>query len=293
MTTPITINRSQFWFTVGLSVILLVSNAINYRREQQAIGQAGIVGQSTFNAEVVWEQLNLEARGAAVYDLASQKFLFSHHDNQQLPIASLTKLMTAVTAEVNLPSTTAINFLNRQWQPEELIGYMLVSSSNEAAEALAATLEKHTGRSAKDLMNEQAVRLGLNSTYFLNATGLDIDHSQPGALSSANDMVKLRVYLLEDKPTLAAASREPLAGFQTLDDKQVWTENTNPLTRVRSDLLLSKTGLTTTANGNLAIAFDRGLNQPVIAVIIGSSRAGRFSDMEKLIAATEQYYLSF
>ena len=52
-------------------------------------------------------------------------------------------------------------------------------------------------------------------------------------------------------------------------------------------VLASKTGYTTLAGGNLVVAFDAGLNHPVIVAVLGSSYNGRFSDVTTLIEAAK------
>jgi D-alanyl-D-alanine carboxypeptidase len=50
-------------------------------------------------------------------------------------------------------------------------------------------------------------------------------------------------------------------------------------------LIASKTGYTDLAGGNLAVAFDAGVNRPIVIAVLGSSREERFSDVEKLASA--------
>ena len=66
--------------------------------------------------------------------------------------------------------------------------------------------------------------------------------------------------------------------------------NTNEIIRDLPGLIASKTGFTDAAAGSLAIAFDRGLNQPVVIVVLGSSEAGRFGDVKQLVEATFQTF---
>ena len=62
--------------------------------------------------------------------------------------------------------------------------------------------------------------------------------------------------------------------------------NTNILTNSFVNIIASKTGLTRLAGGNLAIVFDADLGRPVVAVVLGSTEEGRFTDMKQLISAT-------
>jgi D-alanyl-D-alanine carboxypeptidase len=56
------------------------------------------------------------------------------------------------------------------------------------------------------------------------------------------------------------------------------------------DLLLSKTGYTDLAGGNLVIVYDAGINHPIAIVVLGSTEDGRFTDVSQLIAATLAHF---
>ena len=68
-------------------------------------------------------------------------------------------------------------------------------------------------------------------------------------------------------------------------------QNTNEIISELSGLLGSKTGLSDVAGGSLVIAFDRGLNQPVVVVVLGSSAQGRFRDVKQLVEATIRTFI--
>ncbi len=60
-------------------------------------------------------------------------------------------------------------------------------------------------------------------------------------------------------------------------------KNTNEVVQNIDGLIASKTGYTDLSGGNLVVAFDAGLNHPIIVTVLGSSQEGRFSDTLKLI----------
>ena len=63
-------------------------------------------------------------------------------------------------------------------------------------------------------------------------------------------------------------------------------ENTNKVVDAIGTVLASKTGYTTLAGGNLVVAFDAGVDRPIIVVVLGSTHQGRFYDVLKLVEAT-------
>ena len=57
-------------------------------------------------------------------------------------------------------------------------------------------------------------------------------------------------------------------------------------------MILSKTGDTDLAGGNLAVAYDAGINEPIIIVVLGSTQEGRFADVATLASSTAAYLKS-
>jgi len=208
-----------------------------------------------------FNELNLEARAVYVFDLAGNKPLFGLNENTQLPLASLTKIMTVVVAK-----EIAIKDIS------ELADSALMQSSNESASALASMDNDFI-----NLMNQRAKELNLNQTYFLNETGLDISENLSGGYGSAKDIAKLIIYALRNNPHL----------FETTTTNS--PVNTNPYATTTTELIASKTGWTDLAGGNLAVVFDAGLDHPIIAVVLGSSKEERFTDMQKLIETTFKF----
>ena len=68
------------------------------------------------------------------------------------------------------------------------------------------------------------------------------------------------------------------------------TINTNPNSITIPGFIASKTGFTDLAGGNLVMAFDAGVGNPIVIVVLGSSHAGRFTDASALIHATLKYF---
>ena len=99
-------------------------------------------------------------------------------------------------------------------------------------------------------------------------------------------MAVLLAHLLIKNPELLDATRESDLLFRSLSNITHKGKNTNPLVATVPGVLASKTGYTDLAGGNLALAFDAGLGHPIVAVVLGSTYDGRFSDIRKLIVAS-------
>ena len=232
----------------------------------------------------------LEAEAALVYDLNRRTVIFEKNSDRPLPIASVAKVMTTLTAKRLLPGATVVPFNKKDWSLEKLIDYTLVSSSNQAAVAIATAAETTSGRQIIDDMNGLARELGLTNTIFKSVTGLDLSANEVGVVSSARDVTGLFEYILTVDPSLLEATRHHEFLVSALDGTEYLLTNTNLVANEIPGLLGSKTGFTDLAQGNLAIVFDRGLNQPVVVVVLASTETGRFSDIKNLIEATLKFF---
>ena len=247
------------------------------------------------------KQLNLEAKSFVVYDIENNKILFSKNEKKVLPLASLTKIMTVLTASDMAKGDTAINIgetaekitgvitPKENWGFKKLVNLTLVSSSNFGAESIASVIGATTRTNFVTQMNQKAQTLGLTDMTFTNATGLDINDTVSSANGSALDVANLFTYVLKNKPTLFEATKLKAITETSLDNKNHTAINTNEIIDKIPGLIASKTGLTNTAGGNLAIIANLGLRRPIAFVVMGSSEKGRFTDTEKLVQATEEY----
>lgn len=251
-------------------------------------------------------QIDIEAKSAIVYDLAENKILYQKNPGEQLPLASLTKIMTALVATDMIPDYTTVtipkNFVGdrngpkpgEKWQLSDLIDYTLTISSNAGADAIAQTIGTLDNISSKispsekfiARMNTKARDLGLTKTFFLNESGLDINSTMSGGYSSVSDVAKIFSYILINKPNLFEATKYKAFNVDSESKISHLAINTNKSINDIPGLIASKTGLTDLSGGNLVIAFDAGLNHPIIVAVLGSSEEGRFIDVEKLVKAS-------
>jgi serine-type D-Ala-D-Ala carboxypeptidase (penicillin-binding protein 5/6) len=254
-----------------------------------------------------FKDMALEARSAYVWDVKEQRILYSKSPDERLPLASLSKLMTALVAHELLgnDATVSISFdaiaqegdsgfgVGELFTSRNLLDLTLVNSSNDGAYALAAaagaSIETRDGDMVTfvEAMNIRAKELGLTQTSFRNPTGLDVSGSTPGAVGSARDMAFLMEYLVTNYPETLEITRTSQARIGNNLGLLHDAENTNRIAASISGLLGSKTGYTDLAGGNLVIAFDAGLNHPIIVSVLGSTREGRFKDVEKLVEAAK------
>lgn len=255
--------------------------------------------------------VTLEAEAAYVWDVSLQRALFTKNAQAQLPLASLTKLMTAlVTYEAHAaPEFTSITkeALNQEgnngfhegdtWNTKKLLDFTLMTSSNDGAYALAGSVGKAFADSATDpekafvkQMNAKSEEIGLSQTYFTNPTGLDASEAQSGSYGSARDMAFLMEYIVRNTPTLLEETRYTTATFKDSAGLMYAATNTNQHIESIDNPLGSKTGYTDLAGGNLVVALDVGLNHAVVISVLHSTKEGRFSDVQKLIQKVREMY---
>lgn len=228
-----------------------------------------------------------------IYDENGQKPLHSKNADVVAPVASITKLMTAMVvldAKLALDEEISIEQtdISRQKRTRsrtrtgmtmtrgDLLKLALMASDNLSAAALARTYPGGT-EAALLQMNLKARELGMNATRFMDPTGL---HS--GNVSTANDLVKL---------VQAAQRYELIHRFSTATSHTVAREgkrplryhNTNPLVRNASwNIGLSKTGYISEA-GRCLVMEARISEHPVIIVLLDSwGRNSRVGDANRV-----------
>jgi len=232
----------------------------------------------------------IEAKAYIVLDTLTNKVIWAHNSSAQLAIASITKIASALSVLELFDKNTSIKFDGATWKMNELLKFMLITSSNEAAQELVSFASSTNSR--LDLvanMNNLAERLALHQTFFLNSSGLDITERISGGYASARNIAYLMKTFIDKQPELAAATTLISGQVHPNTSQMIEVNNTNKMLTSLTGIKASKTGLTDLAGGNLVVAFDVAINRPMIAVVLGSTEEGRFNDMKILINATMRY----
>lgn len=299
-------NRELIALGVGLAtpLIILTIVVLNQKPNEQITPPVELAEVKEFS---FFENVEIEGSSALVTNLNTGEILFKKNENEKKPIASITKLMTTLVASEKLgsknKSTITINdsFLTPEgdwglrtgdtWSVKNLIDFTLLTSSNDGAKALAlSAFESEDENKFVAEMNSLSQRLGLADTYFRNETGLDINFEQEaGAYSTATDITKVLDYISVTNPALFDGTNKRTDNF-VVNDKLYKSNNTNEIINELPGAVISKTGYTELAGGNLVVVVDLGLNNPVSIVVLGSSKTGRFEDVKKLYDEAVNYY---
>jgi D-alanyl-D-alanine endopeptidase (penicillin-binding protein 7) len=309
-------SRSPGWlFKVVLAGLLLFAFAagllfsVEYFKkptvhEAKALSAAA---EESLAAQNAYTNVHLLAQGAIVADIDTGAILYEHHADIQLPLASLTKVPLVLAVSEVLPADSIITISHdtsynskasqllagEHFVTEDLISYTLVASSNDGAQTLADAAEEamqarypHAqGDAVIWRMNDLAKSLHMTSTYFLNPTGLDISGTQSGAYGSARDIAQLFAYAAKSEPTLFEKTATSSIRITSTDGRVARAENTDAALDAISGMIMGKTGLTDLAGGNLAVVFAAN-GKRYVAVALGSTEEGRFTDIQQLTAAT-------
>lgn len=259
----------------------------------------------TVPAPSAFDSVHLSAKAAVVYDLTTGKVLYEKNAEAQLPLASLTKLLTLYAAANTLSAKSPVVITHKATAVESASGLKegdtfafedaarlaVVASSNDAAESIAeaATLASKSANGTALLANA-ASAIGLTQTYALNGTGLDENTSISGGYGSAHDIAVLAGALLAKIPAIMHATLESRVSAISWSGNSYTLENTNPEVAHIPGLMMSKTGYTDLAGGNLAVVFDAGVGHPVAVVVLGSTRDSRFTDVDQLVQATSERF---
>jgi serine-type D-Ala-D-Ala carboxypeptidase (penicillin-binding protein 5/6) len=309
-------------FFIGLGVSALVFFSINlfgnqlgnffYSFNDMANGSflganASVSVKSLENKrqEKIWnfEVPEITAKSATAVVLKSKgnkQILYNKNGDAKLSVASLTKLMTALTIfelketyDFNETITVKQNSLPQnedqkykelkigdKLSVENLLNLMLVESNNDAALALAEPM----GMPAfTDVMNFYAEKIGMTSTAFINSTGLDFKKSSN--ISTANDLTVLAETILEKYPEIFKITTNEEFNTEKIGvvGREIFSvKNTNLLLGKVPNIMGGKTGQTPNSGGCLLLLVKDDVSGDVLVSVVLDSQ-DRFGDMEKII----------
>ena len=238
------------------------------------------------------DPLNLASSVALVVDQETDKVLFSKNSDAVLPIASITKLMTAMvvtSANQRLDETITISQqdvdtekgsrsrlrVGTELTRGEMLHLALMSSENRAANALG---RHYPGgiQAFVEAMNAQAKLLGMHDTRYVEPTGLS-----SGNQSSAHDLALL-VKAASEVPLIRELSTD-LETAVAIGRKQMQFRNTNALVRNPSwEIGLQKTGYISEAGRCVVMQAELAGRTLIMVLLDSAGRYSRFGDAERL-----------
>jgi D-alanyl-D-alanine carboxypeptidase (penicillin-binding protein 5/6) len=306
------IGNFLFWFFVFLVSSNFILASISYTHDKNVAMLSKIVSPlprlltNAFYKEVeastFWQpemtvkktgqkELSLTAHAAIAYDTSTNTMLYAKDIDKRLPIASLTKIMTAMIALENLPLTKNITVTKsaatigedsmglsegETLSLNDLLYGLVLNSGNDAAEAIA----QGSGLKREDyihLMNKKAEDLGLSNTRFTNPTGLQGDGEQ---YSTAKELLVLTRYALQKEEFAKVAATYEYDIPQSLDHKAYTLYNETNLLTTYPGVKGVKTGFTDEA-GMCLVTYLEYQGHTIIAVLLNSEN--RRQEMKDLL----------
>ena len=233
------------------------------------------------------------------YDYEYKKVMYAKNIDKNIAPASITKLMTALLLYENFPlNYEFITSYPSNYMPtgkvanipeglrvttEELLELLLVYSANDAAYIVANSVFPSYENFINE-MNNRSNELSMFSTNFVNPDGLDEENH----VSTANDLLKLSIYILENTKLLDITSKENIY-FDKLPQKTF--NNTNLI--INSGFIGLKTGWTSNA-GLTFIGYNQKNNRKIITIVnnsdVDEDKLNHFVDTKILYQKSKDNY---
>ncbi len=244
--------------------------------------------------------ISIAAKAYMLSDYQSGQVLASKNAHERVEPASLTKLMTAYIVfsalkQNRIQRDQVVPVSNQAWRMigsrmfiepnkevtvDELIRGMIVQSGNDACIALAEVIAG-SEEFFVQMMNQEAQRLGMNDTHFMNTTGLP----HPDHYTSAHDLTLLAAAIIRDFPEFY-----PLYSLKEYTYNSITQPNRNRLLWLDPHVDGMKTGWTKTAGYCLITSAKRDKRR-LISVIMGTKSAGeRSKESQRLLNYGFQFY---
>ena len=224
---------------------------------------------------------NLYARSAVLMDADTGRILFGKNDNEVMPMASTTKIMTLlVTLEhadldeivevsaraASMPDVQLHIREGERYRLQDLCYSLMLESHNDSAVAIA----EHVGGTVEGfaaMMNHKAKHLGCYHTYFITPNGLDAEDEHGKHSTTAKDLARIMRCCIKNE-TFLSITREPSWTFTDMDGNRSFTvQNKNAFLQMMEGALTGKTGFTNEAGYCYVGALERG-EKRLIAVVL-------------------------
>mgnify|MGYP000921861088 FL=1 len=224
---------------------------------------------------------NLYARSAVLMDADTGRILFGKNDNEVMPMASTTKIMTLlVTLEhadldeivevsaraASMPDVQLHIREGERYRLQDLCYSLMLESHNDSAVAIA----EHVGGTVEGfaaMMNQKAKHLGCYHTYFISPNGLDAEDEHGKHSTTARDLARIMRCCIKNE-TFLSITREPSWTFTDMDGNRSFTvQNKNAFLQMMEGALTGKTGFTNEAGYCYVGALERGEKRLITVVL--------------------------
>ncbi|MFW6389686.1 MAG: D-alanyl-D-alanine carboxypeptidase family protein [Halanaerobiales bacterium] len=242
------------------------------------------------------QELELNAKSAILIETDTEQVLFEKNIDEELPPASITKIMTLLIAmeevedgNISLDDEITVSqnaasmggsqiylAANDRVPFRDLIKAVAIASANDASVAIAEAISgSYSGFIS--LMNERAEELGMENTNFVNSTGLPDDEHY----TTAEDIVKMSKELVKYEEILEWSSI--WVDYIELPDREAMVANTNKLINEYQGMDGLKTGHTSEAGYCLTATARREDTRLISVVLDSETEEDRRNDTDNLL----------
>lgn len=238
----------------------------------------------------------LTAKAYLVGNVNTGKIYLEKNSSKALPVASMSKLVTAFVATDMMDLSTIITIsssslatapdysnltLDERFTLQEILEPLLLSSSNIAAEAIATSSAMGYTK-FMEMMSSYAWEIGMPRSFFADPSGIS-----PYNIASARDLFELAKYLVKHRPDILAVTRTAETEIATTTEHGGHrVVSTHPFVD-DSRFIGGKTGRTEEA-GETMMTILRIDDQPIVFIILGSSYGSRENDTRILLREFER-----
>ena len=252
---------------------------------EQTLSQFSITSEAQEQCvaeDILPDGIQDSARAAIVWCADNSRILYGHNIHEKRPIASITKIMTAlICLEYAAADNKAVRITPEMYAEgssmylkageiislRELVKGMMAVSGNDAANAAASAVAGSNEKFAA-LMNRRAKQLGMNNTHFTTPSGLDMGEHY----STAYDMALLCAYAMENETFRSIVGKRNItAEFISPEGKTQQLCNHNKLLSICSGCIGIKTGFTKKAGRTLTSCAEReGIRLIIVTLCDGN-----------------------
>lgn len=257
--------------------------------------------------------LELRARAAVLMDGDTGRILYGKNQDQTLPMASTTKIMTCILALENASLDDVVEVssyaasmpdvqLNiregERYRLEDLLYSLMLESHNDTAAAIAEHVAG-TREAFAGMMNQKARDIGCRDTFFITPNGLDAEDPDTGRIHSttAAELAGILRYCLFQSPEregFLRVTRAPSHAFSDVSGTRTFScVNHNALLTTTKGAISGKTGFTAGAGYCYVGAVKKG-EKTFIAALLGCGwpphRSYKWEDMGRLLAFGDKNY---
>ena len=254
----------------------------------------------------------LYARSAVLMDAGSGRILFAKNGQEEMPMASTTKIMTCILAleEGDLTETVTVSGeaasqpevrlgmkSGQKFRLKDLLYSLMLESHNDSAVSVAEHLAGSVQGFA-DMMNRKAEEIGCDATYFITPNGLDAEDEKGVHHTTAENLAQIMKYCITGSPErdgFLEITRTESYTFSDCDGNGNYTcNNHNTFLKMMEGALTGKTGFTADAGYCYVGALQRDGRTFIVSLLAcgwPNNKGYKWSDTKKLMTyGIENYF---